>query len=128
MMDETRYPSRLLGKACVICGIVGTEENPLRRDSAQRTEGRHEACKGAHRRPDATVNLDLPFAVDPAAKRFIGEHPFGATRDEIAEVTGVSRELVRLVERTALRRLRENFPGLAVDLAESVERELEAAE
>lgn len=127
-MDEGRYPRRLLGRPCVICGIAGTPENPLRRDSAQRSEGRHEACKGAHRRPDASINLDLPFAVDDAAQRFVGEHPWGATRDEIAEVTGVSRELVRLVERTALRRLRENFPGLAVDLAESVDRELEAAE
>lgn len=123
-----RYPSRLLGKPCVICGIIGTEENPLRRDSAQRREGRHESCKGAHLRPGAEVNLDLPFAVDPVAQRFVGEHPWGATRDEIAEVTGVSRELVRLVERNALRRLRENFPGLEVDLAESVDRELEAAE
>lgn len=124
-----RYPVRFIGTPCEVCGVVGTAESPLRRSSvARRTAGRHEGCSGAHVKPEAIISLDVPFALDPVARQFIGEHPWGATRDEIAEAAGVSRELVRRTEYEALRRLRENFPGLAVDLAESVDREAEAAE
>ena len=45
------------------------------------------------------VRLDLRFAEDPAAQRFVSEHPDGATAREVAAFLDVPVWLVEYIER-----------------------------
>jgi DNA-directed RNA polymerase specialized sigma subunit len=51
------------------------------------------------------VVLSLPFDADPAAQRFVADHPDGASQHEIAAATGVSHVYVGQLERRALAKL-----------------------
>ena len=48
------------------------------------------------------VSTTTRYADDPAAQRFVADHPDGATLDEIGASFGTSREAVRQIERRAL--------------------------
>lgn len=56
------------------------------------------------------VDRVTAFVKDQAARRFVDEHPDGATLEEVAAALGVSRERVRQIESRALRKLRAEFP------------------
>lgn len=48
------------------------------------------------------VSRESRFRDDPAAQRFVADHPDGATLDEIGATFGTSREAVRQIEARAL--------------------------
>jgi len=73
--------------------------------------------------------LDHPWEDDPRAKYVVAHHPDGITLDEIGLLLGVTRERVRQIVESALRKLK-NQPGsrevVAFLLEQSKERESRA--
>lgn len=99
------WPDAKLGRPCRYCGLPGTEADRLGRTN------RHEDCKYQREKPqDATVHPFAPWEEDEAAQRFVMEHPWGATLEEIAGAFGVSKERVRQIEHDALRKLERALP------------------
>ena len=51
---------------------------------------------------------DLEWEMHPAAQEAVRNHPYGMTLEEIGHVMSITRERVRQIENTALRKLAEN--------------------
>lgn len=101
-------------KSCEVCG---TEAN-LRRQSRRAEDGwsyyyRCRTCCGLRvarpRERGSIVAHGVPYELDEAVKRFVDEHPSGATLEEVGVAFGVSRERIRQIESVALAKLRRRL-------------------
>lgn len=97
-------------RTCELCG------DPL---SCDELKGRCVSCARVHATPEtlarACVHPTLPFARDPAAQRFVEEHPAGAGLEEIGDALGVTKEAIRNIEVRALTKLRRALERAADD-------------
>lgn len=99
------------------CEVCGTKAN-LRRRSRHGEDGwsyyyRCRTCCGLRvaraRERGSIVAHGVPYELDEAVKRFVAEHPGGATLDEVGVAFGVSRERIRQIENAALAKLRRRL-------------------
>ena len=69
----------------------------------------------------------LPWRLDLWAQAFVAERPSGATLEEVGEALGVTRERVRQIETSAMRKLKRTKEGqrLACLLREHQHEEVE---
>lgn len=76
-------------------------------------DGRCESCSAQA----APIDSVTRYEDDPAAQRFVAEHPGGAMLEEIADVLGVTRQRVQQIEASALRhmRARMKLAGVAAE-------------